>query len=98
MTTVYDDASRTALRARMAASRAELLAAHDAAKLADARRKPVFTMSTMRELAVSAPHVTLAAAILAGALVLGPRRIATVVVRNGLTGWIAKMVRRMAGR
>jgi hypothetical protein len=30
--------------------------------------------------------------------VLGPRRIATVVVRNGLIGWIAKTVRRMAGR
>jgi hypothetical protein len=98
MTTVSDDASRTALRARMAASRAELLAAHDAAKLADARRKPVFTASNLRALAASAPHVTLVAAILAGALVLGPRRIATVVVRNGLAGWIAKTVRRLAGR
>jgi hypothetical protein len=98
MTTVYDDASRAALRARMAASRAELLAAHDAAKLAELRRKPVFTASAMRELAVSAPHVTLAAAILAGTLLLGPRRIATVVVRNGLTGWIGKTVRRLAGR
>jgi hypothetical protein len=98
MTTVYDDASRTALLARMAATRAELLAAHDAVRLAEARRKPVFTASNVRALAASAPHVTLAAAILAGAMLLGPRRIATVVVRNGLTGWIAKMVRRLVGR
>ncbi|MDQ7977279.1 hypothetical protein QYH69_08465 [Paraburkholderia sp. SARCC-3016] len=98
MTTIHDDASRIALRARMAESRAELLAARDAAKLAEARRQPVFTVSNARALAVSAPHVTLVAAILAGALVLGPRRIATVVVRNGLIGWIAKTVRRMAGR
>jgi hypothetical protein len=98
MTSAPHDANSAALRARMAASRSELLAARDAAKLADARRKPSFTPANLPALVASAPHLTLLVAILAGTLILGPRRIVTVVVRNGLTAWTAQTVRRLVGR
>ncbi|MFC0398792.1 hypothetical protein [Paraburkholderia rhizosphaerae] len=98
MTSAPADATRTALLAKMAASRSALLEARNAAMLTDARRKSSFSPANLSALAASAPHVTLLAAILAGALILGPRRIAAVVVRNGLTAWIARTVRRLAGR
>jgi hypothetical protein len=98
MTSQPDDVLEAALLARMAASRTALLAARDTAKHADARRKPVSTLSYLSALVSDAPHVTLLAAIVAGALIFGPRHIVTVVVRNGLTAWIAKTVKRLAGR
>ncbi|HEY3597155.1 MAG TPA: hypothetical protein VGL08_06550 [Paraburkholderia sp.] len=93
-----NDASRALLLARMSASRADLLATRAAARLADAHRKPAFAPANLPALVATAPHVTLLAAILVGALILGPRRMASVVVRNGLAAWIAKTVRRLAGR
>jgi hypothetical protein len=93
-----DDALHAALLARMAASRADLIIARDAAKVAGTQRKSAFAPANLPALVTTAPNVTLLAAILVGALILGPRRIASVVVRNGLTGWIAKTVRRLAVR
>ncbi|HVE09347.1 MAG TPA: hypothetical protein VNE00_18985 [Paraburkholderia sp.] len=87
-----------ALLARMAVSRADLLAAHDAVKLAEAGRRPSFAPANLPALVRTAPNVTLLAALLLGSLILGPRRIARLVVRNGLSAWIARTVRRMAGR
>jgi hypothetical protein len=98
MTSISGDAARAALLAKMAASRTELLAARNAVKLADARRRPGLRPADLPALVATAPNVTLLVAILAGAAIIGPRRIATLVVRNGLTGWIAKTVRRLAGR
>ncbi len=93
-----NDASRAALLARMAASRAQLIATQEAVQLADAQRKTTFAPARLPALLATAPHVTLLAAIVDGSLILGPRRIASVVVRNGLAAWIAKTVRRLAGR
>ncbi|GAB2909485.1 hypothetical protein GCM10027093_54490 [Paraburkholderia jirisanensis] len=88
-----------AVLARMAVSRADLLAAREAAAAkAGAPRRSSFAPANLPALVSTAPNVTLLAAILLGSLILGPRRIASLVVRNGLTAWIARTVRRVAGR
>jgi hypothetical protein len=86
-----------AVLARMAVTRADLLAARDVAK-AGASRRGSLAPANLPALVGTAPNVTLLAAILLGSLILGPRRIASLVVRNGLTAWIARTVRRLAGR
>lgn len=83
---------------RMAESRAHLLAAQRTVQLSEAKRKPSLLPARLPALIAVAPNVTLAIAVLIGSLVIGPRKIATVVVRNGLMGWIARTVRRLAGR
>ncbi|ACC74347.1 hypothetical protein PPMP20_21700 [Paraburkholderia phymatum] len=85
------------LRERLAASRADLLARSVALK-AESRRGIPSLPARGLELVCVAPNVTLLAAVLAGALILGPRKIAAIVVRNGLAGWIAKNVRLRAGQ
>jgi hypothetical protein len=89
-------AAESDVRARMAVSRANLVAAREAARLVPGASMPSLTMRA-RELVSTAPNVTLLAAVLVGSLVIGPRRIVGVVVRNGLVAWIAKTVRRVAG-
>ncbi|MBP0595406.1 hypothetical protein J8I87_38330 [Paraburkholderia sp. LEh10] len=84
------------LRERMAMSRENLLATR-AALLLEEARKPSLP-ARFHELYSTAPNVTLLIAIAFGALIIGPRRIVSVVVRNGLIGWVAKTVRRVAGR
>jgi hypothetical protein len=90
--------SRAAVLERMAASRAELLAAQRAAKLQEAGRKPSLLLTQLPALISTAPTVSLLVAVILGSLIVGPRKIASVVVRNGLMAWIAKTVRRLAGR
>ncbi|ACC73723.1 hypothetical protein PPMP20_24150 [Paraburkholderia phymatum] len=85
------------LRSRLAASRAELLAKSVALKVENAQRAPSWPVRGL-ELVKTAPNVTLLAAVLVGTLVVGPRKIALVVVRNGLAGWVGKNVRRRAGQ
>jgi hypothetical protein len=88
-----------AVLARMAVTRADLLAAHEVAKAGAQRRtSSSFAPANLPALVSTAPNVTLLAAIVLGSLILGPRRIASLVVRNGLTAWIARTVRRLAGR
>jgi len=89
-------AAESDVRARMAVSRANLVAAREAARLLPAASRPSLTMR-VRELVSTAPNVTLLAAVIVGSLVIGPRRIVGVVVRNGLVAWIAKTVRRVVG-
>ncbi|SEK12864.1 hypothetical protein [Paraburkholderia diazotrophica] len=81
---------------RMAVSRANLLDARKTALLHEIRSRPSL-LRRVKELVSIAPNVTLLAAVLVGSLLIGPREIARVVVRNGLLAWIAKTVRRIAG-
>lgn len=84
---------------RMATTRAKLLAARSASFSAlDGRRANALTPSNVVAAFARAPNVTLLAAIVLGSLIVGPRRIALVVVRSGLTGWIASTVRKLTGR
>ncbi|BCF92256.1 hypothetical protein [Paraburkholderia sp. PGU16] len=89
-------AAESDVRARMAVSRANLVAAREAARGLQGASRPSLTLRA-RELVSTAPNVMLLAAVLVGSLVIGPRRIVGVVVRNGLVAWIAKTVRRVAG-
>ncbi|MEI5995907.1 hypothetical protein H3V53_01340 [Paraburkholderia bengalensis] len=84
------------LRERMAVSRDQLLAERAALLLEDARRPSL--PARLHELYSTAPNVTMLTAFALGMLVIGPRRVVSVVVRNGLIGWLGKTVRRAAGR
>ncbi|WP_233849642.1 hypothetical protein [Paraburkholderia sp. HD33-4] len=75
-------AAESAVLERMAVSRANLVTARVTAHLQQTGGKPT---------------VTLLAALLVGSLVMGPRKIVGVVVRNAFVAWIAKTVRRIAG-
>ena len=83
------------LRTRLAESRADLLARSIALRQESLRKGPSL-VARGRELVSVAPNVTLLAAVIVSALVVSPRKIAAVVVRNGLVGWIGKNVRRRA--
>ncbi|MBN3757668.1 hypothetical protein G3N95_32425 [Paraburkholderia sp. Tr-20389] len=85
------------LRAQFAASRTELLARSVALKVESAQRAQPWPVLGL-ELVKTAPNVTLLAAVLVSTLVVGPRKMASVVVRNGLVGWVGKNVRRRAGQ
>ncbi|WP_245253625.1 hypothetical protein [Paraburkholderia sp. LEh10] len=80
----------------MAVSRANFLAAREAARV-DETGQPSSLPMRVRDLVSTAPNVMLLAAMLVGSLVIGPRKVAGVVVRNGLVAWIATRVRRIAG-
>ena len=90
-------AAERALRERMAESRAILITAREAARLRTASGMPSLP-TRVREIVSTAPHVMLLLALLAGSIVIGPRRVVSMVVRNGLAAWISKNVRRIAGR
>jgi hypothetical protein len=81
---------------RMAISRANLLEARKTALAHEIGSRPSL-LRRAKELVSIAPNVTLLTAVLVGSLLIGPREIGRVVVRNGLLAWIAKTVRRIAG-
>lgn len=91
------DTAERQMLTRMATSRTELLAAQAATRsVRQARGRSL--VSHVREVVATAPNVTLLMVIVASAAVIGPRRVASLVVRNGLTAWIGTSVRRLAGR
>lgn len=90
--------SREALLARMATSRADLLATNRKVQAIAVSRKTTLTPAILPALVATAPNVLFLIAMVVGSLVLGPRKTVTLAVRNGLTAWIAKMVRRLVGR
>jgi hypothetical protein len=83
------------IRTRLAESRADLLARSIAVREESLRKGPSLATRGL-ELVSVAPNVTLLAAVIVSALVVSPRKIASVIVRNGLVGWIGKSVRRRA--
>jgi hypothetical protein len=88
-----------AVLTRMEATRADLLAMHEASKVALAAKRTIaLTPASLAAAFADAPRVALLGAILVGAVIPGPWRIASVVMRSGLTGWIAETVRQLAGR
>ena len=88
--------AESSVRERMAVSRANLAEVREAARMRSGS-SPSLTKHA-REIVSVAPNVTLLAALLIGLLVIGPRTIVSIVVRNGLAAWIAKNIRRVAGR
>ena len=86
---------------RMALARAELLAANLEARDRRSRKKrtsdQALTLSNVGRALLDAPTVTLLVSIALGSLIVGPKRIVPVVLRTGLTGWVAHNVRTFIG-
>ncbi|PRX32919.1 hypothetical protein B0G75_103146 [Paraburkholderia sp. BL18I3N2] len=85
----------SAILARMAESRAALLAANCTPLSAPAvhgrsRSPAVGLVASLAD----APRVTLLLALCAGAIVLGPRRTIGIVSRSGITAWLGGTVRK----
>jgi hypothetical protein len=85
--------------ARMAATRAELVSTRQLSDIA-ARPKP-----TARRVAMDAgpvflrtPNAALLAIALVGSVIIGPRQVLVISFRAGLTAWITRTVRVLAGR
>jgi hypothetical protein len=90
-----------ALLARMEATRTQLLVANVSLRLdgrTPASRENALTLPNIGCALMAAPNVTLLGSIVFGSLLLGPKRIAAVVLRTGLTGWIARNVRSFTAR
>jgi hypothetical protein len=83
---------RTAMLQHMAVSRSALLQAN---RLAVSPRSSAVTrgFATSVVSLVEAPHVALLLALVAGGIILGPRRTIRIAGRSGLTAWIARNVR-----
>ncbi|MCP3711583.1 hypothetical protein M3I54_32310 [Paraburkholderia sp. CNPSo 3274] len=93
-------ASEAVLLSHMELARAQLLAANVGSRLverASARTNSLSVANVGRAL-IAAPNVTLLGSLLLGTLLIGPRRVVPVVLRTGLTGWIARNVRILFAR
>ncbi|SEJ18604.1 hypothetical protein [Paraburkholderia diazotrophica] len=91
------DTAEKQMLTRMATSRTQLLAAQAATRSGEQTRKPSLFFRA-QELVATAPNITLLTVIVASAAIIGPRKMTSLVVRNGLAGWIGKSVRRLAER
>jgi hypothetical protein len=88
----YSDAQAVVL-ARMAATRAELIAASQLSKIpAGARATAEHASRTGDPVFLSSPIAALLAVMLVGSVVIGPRRILSAFFRAGLTAWVTKTV------
>jgi hypothetical protein len=92
--------SEAVLLDHMELTRAQLLA-HNvglrAAEHAPTRANPLTLANVGRALS-AAPHVALLGSILLGTLLIGPRRIVPIVLRTGLTAWVARNIRMLLTR
>ncbi|MCP3716432.1 hypothetical protein [Paraburkholderia sp. CNPSo 3281] len=92
--------SEAVLLSDMELTRSRLLAANIAsrgAEYAPARAKSLSLANLGRALS-AAPYVTVLGSILLGSLLIGPRRVVPIVLRTGLTGWIARNIRMLFTR
>jgi hypothetical protein len=90
-----------AMLARMESTRTQLLAANVVLRMdeqASRGRENALTLSNIGRALVAAPNITLLGSVVLGSLLLGPRRIAPLVLRTGMTGWIARNVRAFVAR
>ena len=91
--------SQAPILARMAATRAELIAAnHVNALVAGARRGVQSPMVQEGPLILQSPYAGLIAAALVVSVILGPTHLITTAARRGLTPWIISTFRKLSGR
>lgn len=95
--TVHKELEATLL-ARMAVSRAALIEANRAVACPATRAATRGSAINVVTSLVEAPHVTLLVALVAGGIILGPRRTIAIASRSGLTAWIARNVRQLVTR
>jgi len=90
-----------AVLTRMELTRTQLLAANVGLRMGEHTSRPrknALTLSNIGRALIAAPNVTLLGSIVLGSLLLGPKRIVPVVLRTGLTGWVARNVRAFVAR
>lgn len=91
--------SQSTLLARMAATRAELVAAnHVNALVAGARRGVRSPVAQEGPLFLQSPYAALISAALVVSVILGPRHLIKTVARRGLTPWIISTFRKLSDR
>ncbi|QIE30145.1 hypothetical protein SBC1_75480 (plasmid) [Caballeronia sp. SBC1] len=84
--------------ARMAATRAALVSASQLSKTGS--RESRIARPVSREagpVILRTPNAALFAIILVGSVIIGPRQILVISFRAGLTAWITRTVRALAG-
>jgi hypothetical protein len=86
--------ARIVILERMEASRTALLVANRAAALPVPHAGSRSSVGSVLAALAEAPRVGLVLALVAGGIVLGPRRTLTAAARSGLTAWIARNARR----
>jgi hypothetical protein len=91
----HDNAQGTVI-ARLATSRAELIGANQ--KLRLERRSPVPVTKDVGPLILRTPNAALIAALMVGAVVIGPRRLLGTAIRTALGAWISRTVGTIADR
>jgi hypothetical protein len=91
--------ARVALLEHMAASRTELVEKNRALALPAPRTythaSTASRISSIASALGDAPHVALLLALIAGGIVLGPRRTLTIASRSGAAAWISRNVRQL---
>ena len=84
--------------ARMAATRAELVSASQISRIGvGADRKTKHVSPEIGPIFLRTPNAALLAILLVGSVMIGPRQILVTVFRAGLTAWITRTVRALAG-
>jgi hypothetical protein len=91
--------SHAAILARMAATRAELIAAnHVSSMVSDARRGSLPSTAKEGPLILQSPYAGLIAASLVVSVILGPMHLVRLAARRGLAPWIAYTARSLLRR
>ncbi|WP_250494999.1 hypothetical protein [Caballeronia sp. GAWG1-1] len=99
MSALDSNLSQATILARMSATRAELIAAnHVNTLIASSRlgvRAPVIQEGP---LFLQSPYAGLIAGALIATTILGPAQLVRIVALRGLTPWITRTIRSLAGR
>ena len=82
--------------ARMAATRAELVSASQLSKIGAGANRTAFSPDS-GPVFLRTPNAALLAIVLVGSVIIGPRQILVTSFRAGLTAWITRTVRALAG-
>ncbi|MEA3101950.1 hypothetical protein [Caballeronia mineralivorans] len=91
--------AQAAVLARMAATRAELVSTSQLAKIgAGANRTARHITPDAGPVFLRTPNAALLAIVLVGSVIIGPRQILVTSFRAGLTAWITRTVRALAGK
>lgn len=99
MKTDQSNLSQTQILARMAATRAELIAdAHASSMIATARRGTQSSEFQRGPIILQSPYAGLIAAALVVSVILGPAHLIKTAARRGLTPWIISTFRKFSER
>jgi len=94
----HEDA-QAAVLARMDAARAEFLSGARALRVpASARTSEKYRVTGMARTVLQTSNTALIAALVAGSVVIGPRRLFGIAIRAALTAWVTRTVSAFAGR